>query len=75
MDLKINYNIYGMFFFFLRFYLFIFKTEGKEGRKRGRETSMCGFLWRAPYWDLASNPGMCPDWEWIQWPFGSQAGT
>ena len=24
---------------------------------------------------LACNPGMCPDWELNQWPFGSQAGT
>ena len=23
--------------------------------------------------DLACNPGMCPDWESNQWPFGSQA--
>ena len=29
--------------FFKRFYLFIFR-EGKGGRKRGRETSMCGCL-------------------------------
>ena len=28
---------------------------------------MCG--------DLAHNPGMCPDWEWNQRPFGSQAST
>ena len=28
-------------FFFLRFYLFIFR-EGKGGTKRGRETSVCG---------------------------------
>ena len=25
--------------------------------------------------DLACNPGMCPDWESIQRPFGSQAGA
>ena len=28
-----------------------------------------------PTGDLAWNPGMCPDWELIQQPFGSQAGT
>ena len=33
--------------FLKRFYLFIFK-EGKGGRKRGTETSMCGCLSRAP---------------------------
>ena len=25
--------------------------------------------------DLARNPGMCPNWESIQQPFGSQAGA
>ena len=25
--------------------------------------------------DLVRNPGMCPDWEWNQRPFGSQAGA
>ena len=29
----------------------------------------------APHGDLASNPGMCPDWESNPQPFGSQAGT
>ena len=24
---------------------------------------MCGYLLHAPYWDLACNPGMYPDWE------------
>ena len=28
-----------------------------------------------PTGDLARNPGMCPDQEWNQRPFGSQAGT
>ena len=28
-----------------------------------------------PTGDLACNPGMCPDWESNQRPFGSQAGT
>ena len=51
-------------------YLFL---EGKGGRKRGRETSVCGCLLCAPYWDLACNPGMCPDQESNQRPFGSQA--
>ena len=23
--------------------------------------------------DLAHNPGMCPDWELNQWPFGLEA--
>ena len=36
---------------------------------------MCGYLHMPPTGDLACNPGMCPDWESNQWPFGSQAGT
>ena len=38
-------------------------------RKRGRETSMCGCLLRAPTGELAHNPGMGPDWELNQQPF------
>ena len=36
---------------------------------------MCGSLSHAhPTEDLAHNPGMCPDWESNQRPFGLQAG-
>ena len=45
-------------FFFLRFYSFVCR-ERKGGRKRGRETSMCGCTSMPPTGDLASNPGMC----------------
>ena len=34
---------YFLMYFKKRYYLFIFR-EGKGGRKRGRETSMCGWL-------------------------------
>ena len=53
-------------------------------RKIGRETLMCErnidlFDWLPlappPTGDLACNPGMCPDWESNQQPFGSQANT
>ena len=30
---------------------------------------------KPPTRDLASSPGMCPDWELNQRPFGSQTGT
>ena len=36
---------------------------------------MCGCLLHSPLGDLARNPGMCPDWESNQRPFGSQAHT
>ena len=49
---------------------FLFLHTG-EGRKRGREISMCGCLSCAPTGDLARNPGVCPDWESNRQPFGS----
>ena len=55
---KKNKNI--LFIYFLR--------EGKGGRKRGRETSVCE---RNPTRDLTRNLGMCPDPESKRWPFFS----
>ena len=51
-------------FFFKKFLKdFIFR-EGKEERKRGRETSMCGcLLYVPPAGDLVHYLGMCRDWE------------
>ena len=60
---------------FLKILFIYFLREGKGGRKRGRDTSVCGCLSHAPYWDLACNPGMYPDWESNQWPFGSQTSA
>ena len=40
-------------------YLFIF-SERKVGRKRGRETSMCGCLLCAPYWGPGQQPRHVP---------------
>ena len=45
------------------------------GEREG-EKHQCVVASHAPLTgDLASNPGMCPDWEWNQWPFGSETGT
>ena len=60
--------------FYFKKFVCLFSERG-EGKERGRETSMCGFLSRAPYWEPGPNPGMCPDWELNQQPFGSQDGT
>ena len=64
------------FFFFLKI-VFIFFRERKGGRKRWRETSMCGCLSsHVPRTgDVAGILGMCPDWELNQRPFGLQAGA
>ena len=61
-------------FIFLKDFIYSF-LEGKGGRKRGKETSMCGCLLCTLYWDLAHNPGMCPDWESNQWPLASLVGA
>ena len=58
---------------FLRFYLFIFRDRGREGERDG-EQHQCVFTSCTPHTgDLACNPGMYPDWESNQRPFGSQS--
>ena len=60
--------------FLKRFYLFIFRERGREverGEKLQRVVASPVPTTR----DLARNPGMCPDWELNQRPFGLQAGT
>ena len=48
-------------FYFLRFYLFLDRVEGREN-ERGKH--QCVVASGVPATgDLASNPGMCPDWE------------
>ena len=55
-------------------YLF-FRENGREGETEG-EKNQCVVASRAPpTGDLACNPGVCPDGESNQRPFGSQART
>ena len=55
--------------------LFIFRERGREGEK-DREKHQCVVAsCSAPNGDLTHNPGMCPDKELNQLPFGSQAGA
>ena len=52
-------------------------AEGKGGRKRGRETSMCGCLSRTSHqgtWPT-TQVCVCPDWESNRRPCSSQTGT
>ena len=54
-----------LFYFLLRFYLFIFRRREREGEKH-----QCVVDSRTPpTGDLARDPGMCPDWELNQQPF------
>ena len=60
---------------FLKDFIYLFLERGKGGRKRRRETSMCGCPSCDPYWDLACNPGTCPDWELNRQAFASQSSA
>ena len=56
-------------------FIFIFKEKGKEG-ERDREKYQCVVASHVPHTgDQVRNPGMCPNWESTQRPFGSRAGT
>ena len=72
-DLKLErVTVKSAFFIFEDFiYLFLERGEGEKGR----ETSVCVSSHVPPTGDLACNPGVCPDRESNQWPFGSQAST
>ena len=48
---------FGVFFFFKIFFIF---REGKGGRKRERESSMCGCLLSTPYQGPALQPRHVP---------------
>ena len=64
--------------FFKRYYLFIYLfLERGERREKERERNINVWLplMSSHTEDLACNPGMCPDWESNQWPFGSQTSA
>ena len=61
-------------------YLFTFKEKGREGEREGEQhqfgrDTLTGCLSHALMWDLARNPGTCPDWESNWRPFCSQAAA
>ena len=61
--------------FFLRFFLnFTFRGRGREEEREGEKYQPAASH-TPPIWDLAHNPGMCPDRESNLWPFVSQTGT
>ena len=55
--------------------LFIVRERGREGEREGEKHQCVVELTCPIFGDLACNPGMCPDWESNQQPFGSQANT
>ena len=63
-----------MYIYIFNFIYFIFR-EGAGGEREGEKHQCVVASWVPPTRDLACNPGMCPDWELNQRPFGSQAGA
>ena len=59
--------------FFLKDFIYLF-LERRKRRKKERERNSDWLPLTPPHGDLDCNPGMCPDWESNQWPFGLQAG-
>ena len=61
---------------FIKYFVYLFLDRGERREKeRERNISVWLPLLCPALGNLACNPGMCPDWEWNQQPFGSQAGT
>ena len=53
----------------------MFRERGREGEREGEKHQYVVVSGAPPTGDLAWNPGMCPDWELNQQPFGSQPGA
>ena len=72
-------QIYSLFNFIFLKILFIFTERGREGGREEegeRNISLLPLVRpQPPARDLARNPGMCPDQEFNQRPFSSQAST
>ena len=61
---------------FLKDFIYLFLERGeRRAKEKERNINVWLPLEEFPTGDLACNPGMCPDWESNQRPFGSQAGT
>ena len=59
-------------YFFLKMLFTHFQKEGKEGEGEGEKYYCVVASHTPPTGDLTCNPGVCPDWESNQRPFGSQ---
>ena len=74
----VRYMYCEYFLFLIKIFLkilFISQGEGKGEWRKGRETHQSVASSKPSFGDLACNPGMCPDWEPNQWPFGLQASS
>ena len=65
-------------FYFLKSFkniIYLFSERGWEGKREGEKHQCVVASHTPPNGDLAHHPGMYPDWELNQQPFGSQAGS
>ena len=65
----------GKFFNFFKDFLYSFLETRREGEREGKKHQCVVASHTPPAGDLTHTPGMCPDWESNQQPFGSQAST
>ena len=79
-SVAVSYTFFLVFIFFFKNLCYF--LEMGEGREKERERNMD--VWEKhwsvashmpPTGDLSQNPGMCPDWELNQWPFGLQVSA
>ena len=69
--LSVLVNVILFYYFFQILFIYFERGEGKDKEKHQCVAASCA----PPTGDLASNPGMCPDWELNQRPFDLQSGT
>ena len=55
--------------------MYLFLERGREREREGEKHQCVAASPAPPMGDLVHNPGMFPDWESNQQPFGSQAST
>ena len=74
-----NITLVGLFvdilFYFFKDFIYLCLERGKEGEREGGKHRCVVASHTSPTGHLACNPGMSPDWESNQRPFGSQIGT
>ena len=61
--------------YFKKYFIYLFLERGREGEREGEEHPCVVASGASPTGVLDRNPGMCPDWDWNQQPFGLQAVT
>ena len=76
-QLPIWHYIFGENSFFLKndFISWFYRQRGREGEWEGETHQWVATSHTPPTRDLTCNPGMWPEWELNQWPFGSQTST